>query len=322
MPKVTRRDFLKIGGSILAFSIVGRSALASDDFSGNPDRLGMLSDITRCIGCRRCEGACNKANDLGAPKTSFEDPSVFEEKRKPYVADNQSYTAINKYEVDGKTVYRKVQCMHCDEPACASACPVAALKKSKDGPVTWNQDVCIGCRYCMVACPYYVPAFEYSSAFDPKIQKCFMCYENRIKKGVMPACAEACPVEAITFGKKSDLMREAKLRIWGNRDKYIDHVYGEEEVGGTGWLYISNVEFSKLGFPEGIGITAFPKLTKDFLSMVNLTLVSWPALLGGFYLAAHKSEEKDENAIHQISDIKKTDTENEKVKIIEVEKLK
>lgn len=315
MPKVTRRDFVKIGGSILAFSIVGKSALASDDFSGNPDRLGLLTDMTRCIGCRRCEGACNKANDLGTPKTSFEDPSVFKEERKPYVADNQSYTVVNKYEVDGKTIYRKVQCMHCDEPACASACPVGALKKSPDGPVTWNQKVCIGCRYCMVACPFYVPAFEYSSAFDPKIQKCFMCYENRIKKGIVPACAEACPVEAITFGKKSDLMRIAKLRIWSHPDKYIDHVYGEEEVGGTGWLYISSVDFSKLGFPEGIGTTSYPKLTKDFLSMVNLTLVSWPALLGGFYLASHKEDINKE-------DVVKVKKPEEKVKLIEVENMR
>lgn len=292
---ITRRDFLKIGGSILAFSVIGEKALASEDFTGNPDRFGMLSDLTRCIGCRKCEAACNKANELPKAKRSFEDASVFEEKRKPYVADVQTYTVINRYEVDGKIIYRKVQCMHCDEPACVSACPVAALKKSKEGPVTWNQKVCIGCRYCMIACPFYVPGFEYSDAFDPKIQKCFMCY-HRIQKGIIPACAEACPVEAIAFGKKSNLLKLAKLRIWNNPDKYIDHVYGEQEVGGTGWLYISSVPFSELEFPDNIGITSFPKLTKDFLSMVNLTLVSWPALLGGFYLASnHKSEQKSEN---------------------------
>jgi Fe-S-cluster-containing dehydrogenase component len=249
----------------------------------------MLSDMTRCIGCRRCEAACNKSNKLPPPKTSFEDTSVFEEKRKPYVADVQSYTAVNRYEVDGKTVFRKVQCMHCDEPACASACPVGALKKSPEGPVVWNDKVCIGCRYCIIACPFYVPAFEYSSAFDPKIQKCFMCYQQRITKGLVPACAEACPVEAITFGKRSDLIKQAWLRIWDNPDKYIDHIYGEKEAGGTGWLYISGVPFSKLDFQMDVGTTSYPKYTKDFLSMVNLTLVSWPALLGGFYLASHKS---------------------------------
>lgn len=286
---VTRRNFLRIGGSLLALSVAGSSVKGAEDFEGNPDRFGMLSDMTRCIGCRRCEAACNKANNLPPPKTSFEDTSVFEEKRKPYVADVQSYTAVNRYEVNGKTVYRKVQCMHCDEPACASACPVGALKKSPEGPVTWNDKVCIGCRYCIIACPFYVPAFEYSSAFDPKIQKCFMCYQNRITKGIIPACAEACPVEAITFGKRSDLIKQAWLRIWDAPDKYIDHIYGEHEAGGTGWLYISGVPFSQLDFQMDVGTTSYPKYTKDFLSMVNLTLVSWPALLGGFYLASHKS---------------------------------
>ncbi len=286
---INRRDLLKVGGAVAAFTILGSGrALASDDFAGNPDRVGMLSDTTRCIGCRRCEVACNKANKLPAPKTSFEDTSVFEEQRRPYVADVGSYTAVNRFtDADGKTVYRKVQCMHCDEPACVSACPVAAMTKSKEGPVVWNEKLCIGCRYCMTACPFYVPAFEYSSAFEPRIQKCFMCYQ-RIKDGLIPACAEACPVEAINFGKRQDLLKMAKLRIWGEPDKYIDHVYGETEAGGTGWLYITKMPLENMGFPSNIGTTSFPKLTKDFLSMVNLTLVSWPALLGGFYLASHQ----------------------------------
>ncbi|CAG1005047.1 partial anaerobic dimethyl sulfoxide reductase subunit B (DMSO reductase iron- sulfur subunit), partial [Methanosarcinales archaeon] len=169
---INRRNLLKIGGTVVAASILGsESVLGAQDFEGNPDRLGMLTDTTRCIGCRRCEAACNKANNLPTAKTSFEDTSVFEEKRKPYVADVQSYTVVNRFEgEDGKPVYRKVQCMHCDEPACVTACPVAALTKSKEGPVVWNEKLCIGCRYCITACPFYVPAFEYSSAFEPKIQ--------------------------------------------------------------------------------------------------------------------------------------------------------
>lgn len=291
---INRRDLLKIGTAVAAVGVLGSGeAFGSEDFAGNPDRLGMLTDTTRCIGCRRCEAACNKANNLPAPKTQFEDTSVFEEQRRPYVADVGSYTAVNRYEdEEGKPVYRKVQCMHCDEPACVSACPVAALTKSKEGPVVWDQKLCIGCRYCITACPFYVPAFEYSSAFDPKIQKCFMC-NQRIKNGLVPACAEACPVEAITFGKRQDLLKVAKQRIWGEPEKYIDHVYGETEAGGTGWLYVSKVPFENLGFPANIGTTSFPKLTKDFLSMVNLTLVSWPALLGGFYLASHQKPHEE-----------------------------
>ncbi|MCE8422517.1 MAG: 4Fe-4S dicluster domain-containing protein [Candidatus Methanoperedens sp.] len=291
---INRRNFLKAGGTVVACSILGaRNVLGAEDFEGNPERFGMLTDTTRCIGCRRCEAACNKANALPSPKTSFEDTSVFKKERRPYVADVQSYTAVNRYmDEDGKPVYRKVQCMHCDEPACVSACPVAALTKSNEGPVVWNDKLCIGCRYCITACPFYVPAFEYSSAFQPKIQKCFMC-RQRIKDGLLPACAEACPVEAIQFGKRRDLLKMAKQRVWSHPDKYIDHVYGETEVGGTDWLYVSKVPFEKLGFPSNIGTTSLPKLTKDFLSMVNLTLISFPALLGGFYLASNKSPHRE-----------------------------
>jgi formate dehydrogenase iron-sulfur subunit len=307
---INRRDLLKIGTTVVAASVLGsQNVLGAQDFEGNPDRLGMLTDTTRCIGCRRCEAACNKANGLPTPKTSFEDTSVFEEKRKPYVADVQSYTVVNRFEgEDGKPVYRKVQCMHCDEPACVTACPVAALTKSKEGPVVWNEKLCIGCRYCITACPFYVPAFEYSSAFEPRIQKCFMC-NQRIKDGLLPACAEACPVEAIQFGKRKDLLKMAKQRIWGEPDKYIDHVYGETEAGGTGWLYVSKLSFEKMGFPGNIGTTSFPKLTKDFLGMVNLTLVTWPALLGGFYMATHKKPNEGHDEKHD--DIPEEDIKHE-----------
>ncbi len=297
---MNRRNFLKLGGSLFAWGLIGsqEASAAAHSFTGYPDRFGMLSDLTRCIGCRRCEAACNKANNLPPPKTSFEATSVFEEKRKPYVADVQSYTAVNRYGANGKTVYRKVQCMHCEEPACVSACLVGALTKSPEGPVVWNEKVCIGCRYCITACPFYVPAFEYSSAFDPRIQKCFMCY-HRITKGIVPACAEACPVEAITFGKRSSLLKLAWSRIWGEPDKYIDHVYGEREAGGTGWLYISGVPFSQLDFPMDIGTTPFPEYTKDFLSMVNLTLISWPAIFGGIYLMTNNREKTAHDEILQ-----------------------
>ncbi len=296
--KMNRRNFLKIGGSLLAWGLVGSSAASAGahSFTGYPDRFGMLSDLTRCIGCRRCEAACNKANNLPEPKTSFEDTSVFEKKRKPYVADVQSYTVVNRYGANGKTVYRKVQCMHCEEPACASACLVGALTKSPEGPVVWNEKVCIGCRYCITACPFYVPAFEYSSAFEPRIQKCFMCHQ-RITKGIVPACAEACPVEAITFGKRSSLLKLAWTRIWGEPDKYIDHVYGEREAGGTGWMYISGVPFSQLDFQMDIGTTPFPEYTKDFLSMVNLTLISWPAIFGGMYLMTNNLVKKNHDEV-------------------------
>ncbi len=291
MKKFSRRNFLKstaaIGGSLLVGS---QKKTFAKEFSGHPNRLGMLTDINRCMGCRRCEAACVEANNLPIPDISFEDKSVFEKKR---TLDAQTYTLINRYYEErwlGEPQYRKIQCNHCEEPACVSACLVGALKKSPEGPVIYNKHVCIGCRYCIIACPFYVPSYEYSNAFSPKVQKCFMCY-HKIKKGEIPACSAVCPVEAITFGKRSQLIEIARERIKKNPEKYIDHIYGEHEVGGTGWLYISSVPFEDLGFPTDLGITAFPEFTKEFLSFVPLVLVVWPALLGGFYLFSKRREE-------------------------------
>lgn len=292
MRAITRRTFLKgvaaIGGSVI---LVPRQALALEDFPGWPHRFGMLTDITRCIGCRRCEGACNEANHLPPPRIPFDEEAVFEEKRRPYVADAQSYTVVNRYRDPkrGDPVYRKAQCMHCEEPACVSACLVGAMKKSPEGPVIYNEDICIGCRYCITACPFYIPAYEYSEPLTPKVQKCFMCY-HRIQKGLAPACAEVCPVEALTFGKRSDLIKVARERINKEPQRYVDHIYGEHEAGGTGWLYISGVPFEQLDFPMDLGKTALPTLTRDFLSMVPLVLVAWPALFGGIYTFANHRE--------------------------------
>ncbi len=281
--RISRRGFLKgsaaVGGSLFIWSSLGNPMKAfAQDLSGWPDRYGMLTDLTRCNGCRRCEAACNKANDLPPPEISFEDKSVFEEKRRP---DTKSYTVVNRY-ADPKTgepIYRKVQCNHCAEPACASACLVGALKKSPEGPVLYNEGVCVGCRYCMTACPFYIPAFEYFNAGSPAIQKCFMCYHVRISKGEVPACATECPVEAITFGKRSELLKLARDRISREPDKYFDHIYGEHEVGGTDWLYISGAPFEELDFLGDLGTTPYAELTRDFLSAGRLSVVIWPALL-------------------------------------------
>jgi len=293
--KINRRDFLKTGavatGSLLLWSLIKNptEVLASQSVSSRPDGFAMLSDTTRCVGCRRCEAACNKANNLPAPGIPFEDPSVFKEKRR---TDAQAYTVVNRYENAKweKPVFRKKQCMHCAEPACASACLVGALKKTPEGAVIYNENVCIGCRYCMTACPFYIPAFEYFDARSPAIRKCTLCY-HRISKGIIPACAEACPVEAITFGKRSELLKIARDRMRAEPDKYIDHIYGEHEVGGTDWMYISGVPFEELDLPTDVGTTPYPEFTKEFLSAVPLVLVAWPALFGGFYAWTKRREQ-------------------------------
>ena len=306
--QINRRDFLKgtgaLGTSLLLCNYLANPKEAvAQDFSGWPDRFGMLTDITRCIGCRRCEEACNKANDLPPPEKRFDDMTVFDEKRR---TDAQTYTVVNRYASPdtGEPVYAKIQCNHCCEPACASACLVGALKKDPDGPVTYNEKICIGCRYCMTACPFSIPAFEYFDATSPAIQKCLMCY-HRISAGEFPACATECPVEAVTFGKRDELLKIARDRIRKDPQKYIDHIYGEKEAGGTDWLYISNVPFERIGFPDNIGTTAYPEYTKEFLSQVPLVLVAWPALLGGFYLFSKQRQEMFE--ADKLDEIKKED---------------
>ncbi len=293
--KIDRRDFLKSGavatGSLLLWGLIKNptEVLAAQGVSSRPDGFAMLSDCTKCVGCRRCEAACNKANNLPASKIPFEDPSVFENKRR---TDTQAYTVVNRYENPKweRPVFRKKQCMHCAEPACASACLVGALKKTPEGAVIYNEDVCIGCRYCMTACPFYIPAFEYFDARSPAIRKCTLCY-HRLSEGIIPACAEACAVEAITFGKRNELIKVARDRIRAEPDKYIDHIYGEHEVGGTDWIYISGVPFEELELPMDVGTTPYPDFTREFLSAVPLVLVAWPALFGGFYAWTKRREQ-------------------------------
>jgi len=292
---INRRAFLKAIGAIGASGLVGGQGkvLASQEFRGYPDRYGVLSDLTLCIGrnCRKCEEACNRENKLPPPKVPFEDNSVFEQVRR---TDVQSYTVVNRYpnpKPGGPPIYVKHQCRHCDEPACASACLVKAFKKTPKGPVTYNKGVCIGCRYCMTACPFYVPAYEYNDPLSPEIKKCTMCYDTRVSKGRIPACVEACPLEVITFGKRSDLIKLARKKIMDHPDRYVDHIYGEHEVGGTCWLYISGVPFEKLGFPMDLGTEPYPELTRGFLTMVPAVLVIWPALLGGIYMFTKNREQ-------------------------------
>jgi formate dehydrogenase iron-sulfur subunit len=292
---ISRRKFLKAAAAAGGAGLVGKSKLAQgvEHFTGYPDRFGVLTDITRCVGCRTCEAACNEVNKLPPPKIPFEDQSVFEKTRR---TDAQALTVVNRYpnpKSGEPPIYVKHQCRHCDEPACASVCLVKAFTKTREGAVTYNKGICIGCRYCMTACPFHVPAYEYNDPFSPEIKKCTMCFDTRVSKGGIPGCVEACPMEAMTFGKRSDLLKLARRRIMEHPERYIDHIYGEREVGGTSWLYISGVPFEQLGFRMDLGTKPYPELARGFLSMVPAVLVIWPALLGGFYMFTRHREQMD-----------------------------
>ncbi len=294
----TRRRFMgtvaAIGGALGVAGLVSKAKTASaKEFNGAADRYGVLYDLTACVGCRSCEKACNAENKLAPPKVPFDDPSVFEETRRPMV---ESYTVVNRYpnpKDPDKPLYRKIQCNHCNEPACASACPIHAYTKTPEGPVTYDVNLCFGCRYCMVACPYYIPAYDYDSALEPRISKCTMC-SHRVKEGRPTACSEACPTGALTFGKRNDLIKLARERMMKNPDKYVDHIFGENEGGGTSWLYISGVPFEHYGFPTHIQKAPMLENTKGFLASVPLVFTIWPALFGMLYSATqHRSDSKN-----------------------------
>ena len=282
MSNLTRRSFFKAGAILGAVIGGAKSARAESKNVLSEDRMGVLVDTTVCIGCRNCEWACKNAHRMVTDSVdSYEDQSVFKIKRRP---DETSLTVVNQYSIPSKTkpVYVKVQCMHCDHPACVSACIVGAFSKEETGAVVWDTDKCIGCRYCMVACPFQVPAFEYFEALRPNILKCDFC-KTRTTEGLRPACVDICPVEAMTYGPRAELIRVARERIKKNPDRYINHIYGETEVGGTSWMYLAGEEFTNLDFPQ-LGKNLAPGVSESIqhgIFAYFVPPVSLYALLGG-----------------------------------------
>jgi Fe-S-cluster-containing dehydrogenase component len=252
--QLNRRDFLKLGAGGVAAGMLKPASARAWESKAPPDSesFSCLTDISRCIGCRKCELACNEINELPPPAQALDDLRVFDRERRP---DAAHFTVVNRYhsgrvDEEGALVpdYVKVQCMHCLDPACASACITGALSKQDNGAVHYDVSKCIGCRYCMVACPFEIPAYEYHKSLTPRVRKCTLCEEEFTRKQRPPACATVCPTEAITFGKRSTLLELAHKRLEQNPARYVQHIYGEKEVGGTAWMYISSVPFSKLGF--------------------------------------------------------------------------
>ncbi|MBI4730097.1 MAG: 4Fe-4S dicluster domain-containing protein [Acidobacteria bacterium] len=260
-----RREFLKLvgatAGAAAAAAVLPSGAIAS------PERVeelarehandpGMLIDLSKCIGCGACVTACKFQNDL----TWRQD--------QPWLGPDAqlasaNWTVVRTFEPEtepsGSIRYAKRQCMHCLEPACASACPVRALRKEPNGPVTYDVTRCIGCRYCLVACPFSVPTFEWDRPIS-KVSKCNLCFQ-RVSHGEATACAASCPVRAITFGKRGELLEKARATLAADPERYMPRIYGEKEVGGTSVLYISDATFPEVGFREGLPTEPIPDYT-------------------------------------------------------------
>jgi formate dehydrogenase iron-sulfur subunit len=280
---LTRRTFFKVT-AIGAATVAGAGkAEASAGLAAAEDARGVLVDTTKCVGCRACEAACSEANALPAP---VEAETVFNARR---TTDPRTFTVVNRYSVrEHEERYIKTQCMHCVDAACASACPARALEKTPGGPVTYNGNRCLGCRYCMLSCPFGIPTFEYDDP-TPYVRKCSFCAERQAQ-GLPPACTEVCPSGALTFGKRGDLLEEAKTRIYQNPTQYVHHVYGEHEAGGTSWLYISDVPLDKLGLPGDVEDKPYPELASTALGAVPMILTLWPPILMGLRAITRRPE--------------------------------
>jgi len=279
------------------------------------EQNGYLVDTTKCIGCRSCQVSCKQWNELEAVRTQVDDRKAG--LQNPTTMSAKTFTVVTYSEVENDTspggldyVMTKRMCMHCNEPACASACPVTALHKTAEGPVVYDADKCIGCRYCMWACPWGVPTAEWDS-LAPKIQKCTMCYgrsgescpESRNGEAYteaqqasfgkalgQPICTKACPPGALKFGKRGDLLEEARARIKADPDRYHDGIYGEHEAGGTNVLYLSPVPFQQIGLPK-VGTESYPSRSKVALGAVPAAVIGVGAALGATFAVKKRSEE-------------------------------
>ena len=258
----------------------------------------ILIDTTKCIGCRACQVACKSWNDLQGKKTTFSE-----------TWSNPRYLSSNDF---NRIIFKEVarpgeqlswyfisrRCMHCQDPACVSVCPVGALQKLADGPVVYDDEKCIGCRYCMMACPFQIPKFQWSSAV-PLIRKCTFC-ADRQAIGLAPSCVATCPTGTLIYGERSQLLKEAHRRIGMEPKKYYPQVYGEKIAGGTSTLYLTAISFDELGltdrgFRTDLGNTPQGIYGREWMSKVPYVALAVGGLaLGLHYLHKRRAEVQPE----------------------------
>lgn len=259
------------------------------------NQKALLYDNTLCMGCRGCQVACKQWNNLKAEETTFFGGPGYQN---PKNMSGHTYTLIKYHEVVENDsmknwVFWKNQCQHCLEPACIDSCLVGALHKEESGAVAWNSSKCIGCRYCMISCAFDVPKYEWDS-INPEIRKCNLCFD-RIKEGLTPSCAKTCPTGAILFGDREELLSTAEKRLAANPEKYYQHIYGKEEVGGTGVLSISRIPLEDIGYPKNLTTSVIGSRTAPTLKAIPMVVVGLGAVLGITALIADRKNKVAES---------------------------
>ena len=264
-----RRSFLKVALGTAGASVLTASHSAAESEVTSPEKAethaACLVDTTLCIGCRKCEEACLNANEQPHDREPFVAREIRQQQRRP---TSDAFTVVNRYQgspsreqLDRPSTFVKMQCLHCLDPACVSACLVGAMAKRADGPVVYDPKKCMGCRYCMVACPFGVPAYEYSNPITPRVRKCEFCVGRTEEGAISPACAAVCPMEAIVFGRRGEVLDLARHRIQDQPGRYLEKIYGEHEVGGTSWVYLVGRSPQELDLPQ-LPEAAPPRLTE------------------------------------------------------------
>jgi formate dehydrogenase iron-sulfur subunit len=235
----------------------------------------LLYDATVCIGCKQCEKACADENHL-----PYDDAAAAE----PYQSEHKFTVVLTKNDK-----FMRRLCMNCNDPACVSVCPVAALRKTDAGPVTYDANKCMGCRYCMAACPFGVPKYEWGK-LAPRVRKCILC-SPRVGRGQATACAEICPTGATKFGDRDELLAEAQQRLRDHPENYVNHIYGMNEVGGTSVLLLSSVAFEQFGYRTDMPRDPLPLFTYRVLSRIPDFVPLGGIVLGGVWWITHRREE-------------------------------
>lgn len=288
--EIDRRRFLKFLACVPAFAALGSVGLAKSE----TQRYGKLVDTVRCIGCKRCMSACKRWNNL-----EVERDEMITDRETDLTANN--WVVVNLL-IDAKNRNRKNYehwaCQHCIQPACAGVCPVRAITKLPNGPVVINEKKCIGCRYCFQACPYKVPRFDFEKRVT---RKCHMCYNRTSLLNYMkPACVAACPVGALYFDYKHEIIKEAERRVQQRGGS--SYIMGLTEAGGTDMLTILPTK------PQDLNMVVAPqKIINKNLDKIRISasgVMGASVLAGLMYLYSALTREKFKGN-HDQSDQKK-----------------
>ncbi|MFC2071241.1 4Fe-4S dicluster domain-containing protein [Chloroflexota bacterium] len=266
---LNRRDFLKLSAPAICLpviSVVQTSEIGLIEtyraFSPKTDGKAMLNDTSKCIGCRTCEAACQRQN-----KTSY------------------SNAIVKKLDTNGKegNLFCKLQCMHCTEATCVKVCPAGALKQHELGFIDYDKDKCIGCGYCVEFCPFQVPRLSGSTLTGvQKMDKCNFC-ADRVANNQQPACAEACPVGAITFGDHDQLVVEGRERVEMLKKAHPNAMlYGENGLEGLHVMYVLQEPADVYGLPKDPRVPLVATIQQGIFR--PLTWIVWGAVTAGLAL--------------------------------------